>query len=148
MDPLSIATAIMAFLASTYTICLRVEQFIEIPSSVRKLKRAIQQFECELESLSRQSANPKVANHLRKDYVQDLIAKAQKDLETLQSTVSEVTRLRESQSKVRRFKWVCNNKKCEELRSSLEEAINNLERLTALAFRYVRILSPTRKALC
>jgi prefoldin subunit 5 len=135
MDPISITAAILAFLGSTYTICLRVEQFIEIPSSVKKLKRALQQFECELESLSRYSANPRVANHLKKDYVQDLIAKAQKDLETLQSTVSEVTRLRENQFKVRRFKWVRNNRKCEKLRSSLEEAINNLERLTERAFR-------------
>jgi hypothetical protein len=148
MDPISITTGIITFLGSTYTICLRVEQFIEIPSSVRKLKRAIQQFECELESLSRQSTNPKLAHHLRKDYVQDLITNAQKDLETLQSTVSEVTRIRESQSRVRRFKWIRKNKECEELRSGLEEAILNLERLTAYAFRYVRLLRPTAMASC
>jgi hypothetical protein len=148
MDPISITTGIITFLATTYTICLRVEQFIEIPSSVRKLKRAIQQFECELESLSRQSANPKLAHHLRKDYVRHLITNAQKDLETLQSTVSEVTRIRDSQSKVRRFKWVRNNKKCEELRSRLEEAIHNLERLTAFAFRYVGLLFPVVKVSC
>lgn len=123
MEPLSISAAIMTFLGSTYTLCSHVERFIEIPSSVSKLKRAVQQFECELEGLSRRSVDPNLAKYLKKSYVQDLIARAEQDLEKPQSAVAEVSRLQEHRLKVRRFKWVRNNVKYEGLRSDLEEAI-------------------------
>lgn len=135
MDPISISTGILAFLGATYEICTHIERFLKAPKCVRKLHCDIQQFEHELESLSRQCSNPRVANHLRRDYVRSLIVKAQADLEKLKCRVAEVTSEADDEIKVRRLSWVLGQRRSKELEAGLQEAIKNLTSLTSTAFR-------------